>query len=58
MKNQKLTKDDIICLIIFILLIIVAVALVVLRIWVFITYANTPVGDIPMWAIWLLGEHE
>ena len=56
--KEKLTKEDIICLVIFILLIVVAVGMVILRVWAFINYADVPVKDIPLWVVWLLGEYE
>lgn len=45
-------KDTVIPAIIFLLLVIVAIVLVALRVYAYVAYATTPVGELPAWVYW------
>ena len=57
MKGEISKKDKIIGVLLyigFVLVIMVAIAMIVGVIWANIKYANVPVGDIPLWVAWLI----
>ena len=54
MKRRKNKAMGIFLCIVYSLIILAMVALVAGAIWANIRYANTPVGEIPLWALWLI----
>ena len=54
MKRRKNKATIVLLCILYSLMILVTVALVVGTIWANIRYANTPVGEIPLWVVWLI----
>ena len=59
MKTHRLNKQDIYSIVwigIMILMVILVVAFVILRTWVFFTYGDTPVTELPAWVWWLMQD--
>ena len=53
-KHNKPTSSEVITIILIVVILLIAVGSLALRIYVGTTYANTPSGEVPFWAQWVM----
>lgn len=54
MENRKNKVLNIILWVTLIILIAVALSLIILNIYAFVVYKDTPISELPWWVIWLI----
>lgn len=55
-KHNKPTSSEVITIILIVVILLIAVGSLALRIYVGTTYANTPSGEVPFWAQWVMNN--
>ena len=55
-NRNKPTPSEVITIILIVVILLIAVGSLALRIYVGATYANTPSGEVPFWAQWVMNN--